>query len=80
MDDTWPGEFYTIKTGFNRFCTDPGLTQAIPGLVQSVTRAAFEGSRLANLYVLECLEKPAGQQPEFGASRPGFLLSGLLCN
>jgi hypothetical protein len=72
MDDTWPGKFYTIKTGFNRFCTDPVLTQAIPGLVQSVTRAAFEGSRLANLYVLECLENQPANNLHLGPLDQGF--------
>jgi hypothetical protein len=72
MDDSWPGNFYTIKTGFNRFCTDPVLTQAIPALVQSVTRAAFEGSRLANLYVLECLENQPANNLNLGPLDQGF--------
>jgi hypothetical protein len=72
MDDTWPGKFYTIRTGFNRYCTDPVLTQAIPGLVQSVTRAAFEGSRLANLYVLECLENQPANNLNLGPLDQGF--------
>jgi hypothetical protein len=72
MDDTWPGNFSTIKTGFNRFCTDPVLAQAIPALVQSVTRTAFEGSRLANLYVLECLENQPANNLNLGPLDQGF--------
>jgi hypothetical protein len=66
MDDSWPGNFNTIKTGLNGFCTDPVLSQAISALVQSVTRAAFEGTRLANLYVLECLENQPASNPNLG--------------
>jgi hypothetical protein len=72
MDDSWPGNFYTIKTGFNRFCTDPVLTLVIPPLVQSVTRAAFERSRLANLYVLECLENQLANNLNLGPLDQGF--------
>jgi hypothetical protein len=72
MDDMWPDKVYTIKTGFKRFCTDPVLTQAIPGLVQSVTRAAFEGSRVANLYLLECLEHQPANNLNLGPFDQGF--------
>jgi hypothetical protein len=77
MDDNSPGKFYTIKTGFNRFCTDPVHSQAIPALVQSVMRAAFEGTRLANLYVLECLQNQPANNLNLGPLDQGFL-SGLL--
>jgi hypothetical protein len=43
-----------------------------PGLVQSVTRAAFEGSRLANLYVLECLENQPANNLNLGPLDQGF--------
>jgi hypothetical protein len=40
--------------------------------VQSVTQAAFEGTRLANLYVLRCLENQPANNLNLGPLNQGF--------
>lgn len=77
MEDL-PSNYYTIKTGFNRFCSNAVLRAAIPEIVQNATRASFEGSRLANLYVLQCLEDNP-LTPDFGPLDQTFFYQ-VLCS
>lgn len=55
------GRFHSVKTGFKQIFTHPGLAAKVEQAVHLVTPILTEGSLLANLHVIRCME--SGQSP-----------------
>ena len=53
------GRTYTVKTGFNRIFTHQGVAAKVQEAVHLVTPILTEGSLLANLHILRCIESGA---------------------
>lgn len=55
------GSFHSVKTSFNKIFPPGGLATKVEQAVHLVTAILTEGSLLANLHVIRCME--SGQSP-----------------